>query len=311
MQNGRSLNLLISIVLFAAGTPGCKKQQVYQSGAPGKSIMAGWEEFQMGEYASAIDTFSAAKNSTPEDDPNHLQAIYGLGVTWNLRRPGQDNAKAREYYEEILRLAPNDDLAAWSLLRLARLKHLVGMGEVPDYPAVREAYQRVIDQFVFHPAGETAFLFAQATFITRMDRDETMAAEYNLRQFLKTHAETPFLRTALSLLADCYLTLDRPRDQLNVEIQAIESLGKNLSSQNTPWLNSAPAYWRIATVAQYRLGDIRTARKYYDKLVTEYPRDQRSFGAELAIKDIDAMVEEARSKLPPASSGGSDNGKTQ
>ncbi len=51
-----------------------------------------------------------------------------------------------------------------------------------------------------------------------------------------------------------------------------------------PRQENSYAYWSIATIAEFEVGDFETAREFYRRLMDEYPRDPRRFGAEQALE---------------------------
>jgi len=163
----RLLPSFLSIFLSACALTGCVHKAAV--GTPAEQLATAWSDYRLGEFSSAQVGFEGVVAGAKPGSGPHLQGLYGLATTWNLRRPGEDTGKAATLYRELLRLAPTNDLAAWSQLALARLQHLVPVGEEPDYPAVRKAYQEVIDRFPQHLAGEEAFIYQQSTYLLNRD----------------------------------------------------------------------------------------------------------------------------------------------
>lgn len=155
----RTVDLARPLIVLAIFISGCAQQPVPRE--PQAQIDGGWEAYRLGDYAHAAQLFEAAEKSAGE---THLQALYGLGSVWNLRRPGEDPAKAAEIYRKLIGEAPKHDLAAWSLLAIARMKHLVPVGEEPDLDAVRKAYQECIERFpIISPAKKLLFIRSRRT----------------------------------------------------------------------------------------------------------------------------------------------------
>ena len=239
------------------------------------SVAAAWTDYSLAEFDLAIDKFNAALSQAAPGSDIHLQALYGLATTWNLRRPGEDLAKAREFYEQVLSEAPQHDMAAWSLLALARTKHLVPVGEDPDYAEVHKAYQEVIDRFPAHLAAEEAFIYLQATLISTLQPKETRQALEALQGYVKDPSKK-FIGPAYSLMAVSYQTLNMPEERLRAEEQSLETTEVDPTN---PFTEFAWQYWNLATIAEFEVGDFDTARKYYGKLIEEYPSDIRLYGA--------------------------------
>jgi len=245
-----------------------------------------WEDFRAGEFGAAVRGFNEAVAAAPAGSADRLQALYGLGMTWNLRGLGPDPVLAEKCFREVVRASPTGDVAAWSLLALARIRHAVPVGTEPDYAAVRAAYQEVVTRFPLHPAGEEAFVYLQSTWVATLDPRDAGQALAALEGFIKDHPGSKFLSAAWSLVAECAATLGRPDDRLKAKIASLEA--KELDPTN-PYSDNAALYWEIATIAEFEAGDFAVARKYYRGLVDEYPQDQRRWGARLALERLDAV----------------------
>ena len=173
-------------------------------------------------------------------------ATYGLGTTWDLRRPGEDPRKATALYQEILETAPQSPIIPWTELALARQKHLVPVGQEPDYDAVNKAYQHIIDQFPGHLAAKEAFLYLQSIQLAKLEPVSTQAAVEKLLDFV-AHEKKEFLSPAWSLLAVAYTTLGDQEKRLEAEINSFETTEVDPSD---PFIEFAWAYWNLATIAE-------------------------------------------------------------
>jgi len=158
------------VVAAALNQTGCGRSA--SGGDPSADITEGWNCFRDGEYPAATTSFDnalAALDRTPDSAAAaslRLKALYGLAQTWDLGRREDDPAKAAVLYQRIIDSAPSSDEAAWSMLALARMRQVVPVGQEPDFPAVRKAYQDVIDHFPNHPAADEAFIYQQSTQIS-------------------------------------------------------------------------------------------------------------------------------------------------
>lgn len=252
---------------------------------PEQAMAIGWNQYRLSEYDYAAEAFESALGAAGEDTDLRARALYSLGTVWNLRRPGEDPERARAYYEEVLRIAPENDMAAWSLLALARMQHLAPVGETPDYDRVLGAYQEVMDRFPGHLAAKEAFLYRAAIRIATLEEQPIREAVAELEAFVR-QGEGEFIQPAWSLLAIAYTTLDEPDKRLHAEQRSLETT--EIDPTN-PFNEFAWAYWNIAAVAEFEVGDFDTARTYYNKLIEEYPRDIRVFGARKALERMDRL----------------------
>ena len=274
------------LLLLLIGLASCRRPS--QDAEVRDPLANAWTHYRLGEFDSAERAFAAALAAFPEGDPRHELAVFGLATTWNLRTPvgAQDKAAAGQYYQQIIDRAPNSDLAAWSLLALARMQHVVPVGSEPDYAAVRAAYQQVIARFPDHLAGQEAFVYLQATFIQTLEEAPTRAAVAALQAFVAQHPRSGFLSGAWMLLATGYEILHEPDAQLAAELKALETM--EIDPTNPRFENSGN-YWRIATIAEFEAGDFDTARRFYRRLISEYPQDIRVYASEEALTRMDAV----------------------
>jgi tetratricopeptide (TPR) repeat protein len=246
-----------------------------------------WYCYQIGEYGAAINEFETGLQLSEPGSENYLQTLYGLGMVWQLRRPQENREKASEYYHRILQLAPRHDLAAWSLLALARIQHLVPMGENPNYGEVRQAYHRVYEQFPDHMAGQEAYIYYYSTLAASLQEDDARTAIAALDKFISTHPDGAFISAAWSLKSVCYNTLRMPREKMDAEIMSFRTMEVDPDHPNQ---DQASRYWQLATIAEFDVGDFSTARHYYQRLIDEYPTDIRVYACESAIERMNATI---------------------
>lgn len=271
----------VAFVLLA----GCARRDVRVE-TNAQAVTKGWDLYRLGEFDAAARVFQNTADAAPRQDPWRLHALYGLASTWNLRRPGQNLPRAERIYREIVSAAPESDLAAWSLLALARMRHLVPVGETPDYGAVRQAYAEVIRAFPDHLAGQEAFIYLQASLLAgENDPQAVQSVERELRGFVDAHPASGFLSSAWSLLSVCYERLGRPDEWLHAEEKAMTT--REIDAGN-PKQDRSWSFWRIATIAEFEVGDFDLARTYYRLLIETYPRDIRVYPALQALERMAA-----------------------
>ncbi|MCS6771689.1 MAG: tetratricopeptide repeat protein [Kiritimatiellae bacterium] len=263
---------------------GCSRSGAGAADA-GAALSSGWQNFRLAEFDLATRDFEAALAAAAPGSEPYLQALFGLANVWNLRRPGEDPEKARAYYQRILREAPGHDLAAWSELALARMIHVVPVGQEPDYAAVRAAYRAIMDKYPGHLAAKEATIYLNATLVATLDPDLTRQAISNLQAFVASGTRE-FLQPAWSLMAVGYNTLGMQKERLEAEIRALETT--EIDPAN-PFNEFAWQYWNIATIAEFETGDFDLARAYYRRLIEEYPADVRVYPAREALERMDRV----------------------
>jgi hypothetical protein len=284
------------LALVALGATGCTASKTSEE--PAALLEKGWYDYGQGDFDLAIERFEAVVATAPKDSSEHFDALYGLATTWNLRRPKQDTELASEFYEQIIAEAPDSDLAAWSRLALARIKHLVPVGQDPDYDAVRSAYEDVITQHPDHLAAGEAFLYLQATYLQEMTPASARKVAKDVQQYIADNPDSPFLSPCYSILATCYEVLNQPEKRLQCELKAYEYAEVDPTN---PFQDNSWRYWMLATLAEFGAGDFDTARTYYKKLLEEYPLDIRKYAVMQALERMDKLEEEIRNEIKKGS----------
>ncbi|HCE45065.1 MAG TPA: hypothetical protein DET40_16110 [Lentisphaeria bacterium] len=253
---------------------------------PAEVIAAGWLQFKMGEYKQAIKLFQKVLDGVPENSDEQIQALYGLGCTNWLKLPGGDKEKAAELFNEVIKRAPGSDYDAWSMLALVRMLHMVPADQTPDYPKVRDEYQKVYEKFPDKIAGHEAFIYMIGAYLAAFTKEDAVIAKKKLDEFLKAHPDSPFVSSAWGLCSRACETLGDKQGQLDAKLKELEK--REIDPAN-PFMDNANAYWSIAVVAEFEVGDFETARKYYKLMMKEYPMERRNFGAMRALERMDAL----------------------
>ena len=277
--------------LFAFGLAACKRQ-AGQTGDAATLIGDGWTAYRLSEFQNATLAFEAARTRAARGSDDWAMATYGLATTWDLRRPGEDPQKAAELYREILAAAPSSPMAPWTELALARQQHLVPVGQEPDYAAVNQAYQHILDKFPGHLAAKEAFLYLQSIQLAKLEPKSTRAAVAKLEDFV-AREKKEFLSPAWSLLAVGYQTLNDQEKRLLAEKNSFETTEVDPSD---PFIEFAWAYWNLGTIAEFEVGDFDLARQYYQLLIDKYPKDIRVYGCKQALARMDALEAKIRAE---------------
>lgn len=296
----RSLTLAAFVMLGAS----CSLHPAPEG--PQEALDSGWDRFRFNDYSGARAYFEYAVEHAPPGSGLRAESLYGLAVFWNHRRPGNNPERAKARYEQVVSEYREHEMAAWSLLGLARMKHLAlwGRDRMDDSP-VREAYQRVIDRFPNHRAGEEAFIYLQALRIVKLDPNESGIAAAELEGFIRDHPASPYLAQAYHVLAECYYDLDDPEKRIWAKSKAIKVA---VNDQVTPVeMNESLYVWLVACMAEFDAGDFETARKYYRRLIAEFPENANVLEAQNALQRMDAVERRTRETLRAELAGATGN----
>lgn len=281
--------VLLTLAVLAAG---CRDGQDNLS--PEERVRTGWDLYRFGEFSLAIRSFEKAAADPAAKPEMKAKALYGLANTWALRRPDEDPAKAANYFKQVIQLDPKGELASWALLGLARLKHMVPVDKTFDTPKVLKAYQDVLDRYPGTPAAEEALIFQQSVLLCTDDPEDAQKVIDTLTRFINDHPKSHFVSFAWRMTARAWHILRDPPRELHCLVRSYET--QEVDPRN-PFFENSGTYWIIATLAEYEVGDFDTARKFYNKLCTEYPVDFRRFAARAAIKRMDDLEAKFRREL--------------
>jgi tetratricopeptide (TPR) repeat protein len=262
----------------------------------GDPVIAGWKHFQLGEFDQAVAEFESVCNEASGKSDSLPDATYGLAAVWDLRMPmtEQDKKLAESLYRKVVEKYPDSRVAPWAMLAIARIKHLVPIGQEPDYDEVRKAYRTVWQKYPETQAGQEAFIHLQATYIRTMDDAQIDPAVAALHKFIEDHPDSGLCYAAWSLLAEAYRIQRKPDELLKAQI---ETLNSHEIDKTNPFIENSWSYWKIATTAEFETGDFDIARKYYQRLIDEYPQDIRCYGSEEALRRMDRTEQKIRAEL--------------
>lgn len=277
--------------LLVLGLAACGKK-TEQGGDAAALISDGWTAYRLSEFQNAALAFEAARARAEAGSDDWAMATYGLATTWDLRRPGEDPKKATGLYQEILAAAPDSPMIPWTELALARQQHLVPVGQEPDYDAVNAAYRHLMQKYPGHLAAKEAFLYLESIQLAQLDPQTTRAAKSNLLAFVQSR-QKEFVGPAWSLLAVADTTLKEPEKRLQDEQKSFELTEVDPAD---PYVEFAWAYWNLATIAEFEVGDFATARKYYNLLLDKYPTDIRVYGCKQALRRMDDLEAKLRAE---------------
>ena len=262
------------------------RQDVIHSQSAAKELESAWMYFTTTDYTQAVDHFKAAMNQSAKADSAYIEALYGWATTLELQRPNQDPAGAEQRYREVMRFAPKSDLASWCALSIARLKTQNTPDLEPDRAAGIAAYQEVIDGYPGCLAAEEALMRQQTLLVTAIDRESSKKVVATMQAFIETHPNSLFVGTAWQIIAGAALTLDQAALARDAYIHCYELSVAKVKGAS---VDEASTLYSIALLSEFQVGDTATARKYYEQIIRDFPRDWRVFSSRDALKRLDRI----------------------
>ncbi len=288
--------ILLASALIVALTTASMRLLPGKAGAENPAadpLVQGWKKFRMAEYSPSEKEFERARRAAKPGSEAMTKALYALAVVNWLRTPDADKPKAKKLFEQLIKEAPAHELAVWSKLALVRMKHVVPVGETPDYPGLCVEYEKLYAAYPDHPAGMEAFAYAQEARMISFKPEDARMTVTAMRAFLDKTPDPRFACWAWDLLSRAHKILNEGDEQLKDKLMVLKT--KELDPTN-PRMDNSILYWEIATIAQFEVGDLATAKEYYQKLRAEYPRDMRNFAARRALERID-KIEKGEEKV--------------
>lgn len=265
----------------------------------------GWQAYQFGQFDKAILWFEAAAKKAPANSEAQAKALYALGTAFQYRRPTAKPELALENYKKVLEIAPNSDVGAWALYSIARLdaiqKAEVQILSKEAREKILASYQQVIDKYPESAAGQEALLMQQALKVASLDPVEVESAVVRLKEFLQAHPDSAYQSAVWGVLGSAYEFQKKYPEQLNAMIRSFETLDVDPTN---PIMVKSSLFWSIATVAEYKVGDLETAKKYHRILQERFPRDFLVFSSRNAVARLEQkqaeLRQEASSQTPAA-----------
>lgn len=254
--------------------------------------------YRMGEFSIATSIFQSLEKTEPPGSENQLQAIYGEASCWNCRRDNRDVAKAVELYRSLIAQAPHNPLAAWCALDIVHAAHYGSADQPVSDEQLARDYQAVYRQYPDTPAGEEAFLYANSLSLYNANAKEAKEILAELIAYTQAHPATPYLAAFDRLMA---LACDKTGDEGQRLDYLIKALQDHQADPTVPYFELPTAYWSIAYTAEYGAGNFKVARDYYQRLMTEFPRDKRVLAVRRALEEMEQVEGAVRDgkPLPP------------
>ena len=297
-QDGPNVGTIFSLCLLAALLlSGCNQEETVHKN-PQDAIRDGWALISISDFDRAEIAFSQAESSSAPNSRDALLARYGLANAYQHRRPAARSADALKLYGEISQEDKGGEIGAWSALAIARINHValyaVGREVPPGSPTgtsalpasaeldvVRKQYQNVIDMFPGTLAADEAAICTGNLLIEQIEPTHVAAGIKFLREWIALNAKSSYLNNAYRAIAvGCDLLKDY-KGQLAALLKASECRVDTDADRSSE-------FYRIAYVADALAGEPDIARRFYQRLVDNYPTNMRVFLCKRALKRLSA-----------------------
>lgn len=288
----RQIVFILAACLYMIG---CDQQETLEMPAPKQLLSGAWRSLQLKDFTAAAEQFQEVVKSTNPECDEYLEGLYGWAMSLWLASPVQPSPQAAALLDRIVALREDHELAAWSLLAQARMKSAFLSGD-QDWNTVRAAYQKVLDRYPNSAPASEAFLYQQATWLSTLKKEDAQAVLDACDRKLATESDPAQAFYLHQMRAMACQTLGDPVRQLVSELKCLENPESkpDMRIHLTQAKAQPSAYWHAAVIAQYSVGDFATARRIYQRLIEEWPEEQRVLRAQAALAEMDQIEKELR-----------------
>jgi len=278
----------LCICIAAAGdspeTPAAGAAPSTQPADPARGdLEAAWGAIQMADWKTAAGLLTAAERRA-SDDEVHAEVLFALAHVRHHGRPGNDLAEARSLYTRVADEYPDTKAAPWAKLTLGRIV------DTPEFEPKTERelqrnraeaqrlYQRVLTDHPGHLAAHEAALRLGVTYLGQRGDDEAerVGAEI-LIAYLAEHPDN-YLAAQMNILVGEW------RQRNGREREAVQSFIAAYRAGLPSMQHRATTCFRIAQIAEFRLGDDALAAEWYQRLQDEAPADGRYYASRVGAE---------------------------
>jgi len=278
---------------------GCDRTRVARSNE--QLLSEAWADCASSKFAESAVAFQQVVQQSQKPDAQAMRLLgeYGL-ATLEALGDQPEPEKAKLLFQQIVKEAPKSDEAAWSQLASIRIQQrLEGTDTAASRQRLAQGYREIIGSWPDTPTADEAFVHLQALLLISPSDDEARHVASDISTYLG-QGKTRFAPALCNLRGIAYSSCHDSR-------QALDNSIASLDRQEHDPINPAPAdsarLYGIGAQAQFDVGDFATARKFYGRLLKEYPTDQRVFTVKLLLKNMD-KVEADLAKSPDMASAG-------
>ncbi len=243
--------------------------------------------FRISDFAHAAAGFQSIIDHVPGGDRVHVEALFGLASTLEWQRPGPNLDRARELYQKIITDYPQSEFVPWSALDLARMKANPDYNVESDRVKGVPAYQEVIDKYPGTMAADEALILQQTLRTASYDPTEMKDVITVLTRFVMAKPNSHFAATAWYIIGTTALHM---KDHLLARNSYVSCYDVDIAQKATvmrgfrTFDDECSLLYAIGALSEFKLGDFATARKYYNQLLTDFPKDWRAFTVQQAIE---------------------------
>ena len=248
----------------------------------GAELRRGWQNLDALKFEDAGENFTIVLKAEEPGDRDRLQALYGLALCHKYKHPGPDTDLSRAYFERIVSEYPSNSVAAWSLMELGMLEDLES---VEGRRRARSYYEKVLDAYPDSVAVHEVVLRLADTFL-RFELDAALIERglAVLEDHIHRHPNNPLVGSMHYRLAYFYYACLQDYERSLPHAVRVGEL-----RMEDPFRRPADN-WQTA-MNFLRLGQVREALPWFERIVRENPQSRQVLSARRMISAIENNIE--------------------
>ncbi len=243
------------------------------------AMHAAWQNLEYLDFRNATIAFEKILKDMPRGSDNWQEATLGLAVSLHQQQPDKEKEKIRagKLYEAVIEASNGKEIQATALLLRGKLDQYIDyFGDKEDFEGAIGYYKRIIKDWPDSICADQAALYMAQCFNFSMDKTRTEKGIKELKQWLKSHPNTPYASTEWLCIAQAYRM---PLKDLSASIEST----KNAVNAGLPEGAKADnIYWQVASMAE-QVGNNSVAKDFYARILTEEPRSRYGYMAQQRI----------------------------
>ncbi len=252
-------------------------------------LASAWQAFNRGQLPEARQTFTRVLAATSDQPELRVQAQFGLGLSLAHDRRAETRAQAVPVLQLIAQDFPDSPIAPWSILEIGIAQSHLSERLDLNYPAdfnvaARASFETVLARYPDSPAAAEAHLRLAHTWAMQVKGPEVDRQINRLADFVTTHPDSP-LNTAINTYLGVWYSI--PKQDF---ARAIPFLSAAAEEGLADPFRQSQYDWSVAILYERGLGDLKSARHWYARLIDEAPTSRHAPPARIKLEAIEVLL---------------------
>ncbi len=246
-----------------------------------EDLRKAWNAFGSLNMAVAIELFEHVNDASNAAEGDRVQALYGLGLCNRYYQTKEDKPKAREYFNQLVDVYPQNSAAAWTLLELGIMENVYTLEGKRE---ARRHYQRLLRNYPQSLAiHETALRLADTYLGKIFDPTEIEAGLSVLEKHIEKYPANPLVGSMHYRVGYFYFACLQ-----DYEKSLPHSVANSTLRMEDPY-RWPEDFWHTA-MNFMRLNRVEEALPWFEKIITDKPNGREALPAKEMIKRINRYL---------------------